>query len=590
MSTRGPHDPSHRALRALAVLSPLAFAPACGEATQAAEGEARAFAFVDVAAEAGVTLRNVSGDPRRWYIPESNGSGLAWLDADSDGDMDLFVGNGQSVEYVDDGKRLEIGRDARSALYRNDTPRGGPLRFEDVSAEWNAARSEWVGGVAAGDVDGDGDTDLYLANFDADVLLVNQGASFADGTAAAGLGSTLWGTGAAFGDGDLDGDLDLYVANYCRFDPEHPPDGGKRNVIEGVEVGWGPIGENKRFNAGAPDLYYVNDGAGRFRDATAEAGFAAAPAACSYAVAFSDVDQDGDADVLVANDLEPSQLFVNQGDGRFVEEGAKRGFATNAEGKPTSAMGLMLADVDGDLDQDVLRSNFDFEPNSLHLNDGAGRFRDVPGAFGLAEASLDRLGWGGGFFDADCDGALDLFVANGHVMPQAKEIGMSGWLMASQLFEGRWNAEGRLEFADATARAGADLGLPRSARGAAFADADGDGDLDLAVTDIGEVVRLLENRTPRRGHWIALELRGTDSNTDGYGARVRVHAGGRTHAREVRAGDGLYSSSDPRPHFGLGPVEAIEWIEVDWPSGRRSRVEGPALDAVLVVTEPAEVK
>jgi hypothetical protein len=581
-------SPRARTLPLSGALLALAFLPACGDATQAAEPDERAFLFVDVAQTAGVTLRNVSGDPRRWYIPESNGSGLAWLDADSDGDMDLFVGNGQSVEYVDDGARLAIGSDATSALYRNDTPRGGSWRFADVSAEWNAARKDWVGGVAAGDVDGDGDTDLYLANFGPDALLVNQGTRFEDGTAAAGLGSPWWGAGAAFGDPDLDGDLDLYVANYCRFDPENPPAGGARNVMNGVEIGWGPIGENKLHNAGAPDLYYVNDGRGRFRDATAEAGLASVADACSYAVVFSDVDGDGRPDVLVANDLEPSHLFLNRGDGTFVEEGAARGFATNAEGKATSAMGLMLADLDGDLDQDVLRTNFDFEANCVHLNDGAGRFRDVPGAFGLAEPSMDRLGWGGGFFDADCDGALDLFVANGHVMPQAKEVGMSGWLMASQLFEGRWNDQGRLEFSDATARAGADLCRPRSARGAAFADVDGDGDLDLAVTDIGEVVRLLENRTTRRGKWIALELRGSKSNSDGYGAKVRVHAGGRTHAREVRAGDGLYSSSDPRPHFGLGRVERVDWVEVDWPSGLKSRIETPALDAVLVVTEPAE--
>ncbi|HVS18262.1 MAG TPA: CRTAC1 family protein [Planctomycetota bacterium] len=581
-------SPRARTTRTWSALAALAGLASCSDATQAAESEERPFLFVDVAAEAGLTLRNVSGDPRRWYIPESNGSGLAWLDADGDGDMDLFVGNGQRMTYVDDGARLEIARDAACALYRNDTPQGGPLRFVDVSAAWGADRREWVQAVATGDVDGDGDTDLYLANFDPDVLLVNEGGRFVDGTAAAGLGSTWWGTGAAFGDVDLDGDLDLYVSNYCRFDPAAPPDGGKRHEIEGVEVGWGPFGENQKYNRGAPDVFYLNDGRGRFTDATEAAGFAAAPEACSYAVVFSDVDLDGDLDVLVTNDLEPSQLFVNQGDGRFLEEGVRRGFAGNAEGKPTSAMGLMLADLDGDGDQDVLRTNFDFEPNSLHLNDGAGRFRDVPGALGLADPSVDRLGWGGAFFDADCDGALDLFVANGHVMPQAAEIGMSGWLMSSQLFEGRWGADGRLAFVDATARAGADLGLPRSARGAAFADADGDGDLDLAVTDLDEVVRLLENRTPRRGHWILVALEGRAPNTDGYGARVRVRAGGRTHAREARTNDGLYSSSDPRLHFGLGPVEAVEWVEVEWPRGARTRIEGPALDGVLVVREPEE--
>jgi enediyne biosynthesis protein E4 len=563
---------------------------ACSDSTRAAEVEARNFEFVDVARAAGVTLRNVSGDERRWYIPESNGSGLAWLDLENDGDMDLFVGNGQGLRYEDGGARLVVERTAHSALYRNDTERGGPLRFADVSAESGAARTEWVQCAATGDVDGDGDTDLYLANFDPDVLLVNQGGRFEDGTAAAGLGSPLWGTGAAFGDADNDGDLDLYVANYCLFDLSAPPAGGARNVIEGVEVGWGPIGENKLYNPGAPDLFYVNDGRGRFREATAEAGLALEAPLCSYAVAFSDVDGDGWQDVLVANDLQPCNLFRNQGDGRFVDEGVERGFAFNSHGAPTSAMGLMLADVDGDGHQDVFRSNFDLEPNSLHVNDGRGNFRESATAYGLGEASLDRLGWGGGFFDADCDGVLDLFVANGHVYPQSEAIGMSGWLMASQLYEGRRGEDGLLRFSDATSRAGPDLGVPRSARGAAFADMDGDGDLDIAVTDIGEPLRLLENRTPRRGRWIAVRTRGTKSNSAGYGAKVSVSAGGRNQVREVRAGEGLFSSSDPSLHFGLGEVERIEHVEVRWPSGRVSRIPEPALDAVLIVTEPAEIE
>jgi len=562
----------------------------CDQGTQAAEvPQPGRFSFVDVAAEAGVTLVNVSGDPRRWYIPESNGNGAAWLDHDGDGDMDLFVGNGQGLRYEEGGKRLVVEQVARSAFYRNDTPRGGPLKFTDVSVEVGAARQEWVQTIATGDVDGDGDTDLYLGNLGPDVLLVNEGGRLRDATAEAGLGSPLWASGAAFGDADNDGDLDLYVANYCQWDPESPPAGGMRNVIEGVEVGWGPIGENQRYNPGAPDIFYLNDGKGRFRDATKEAGFELEKGLCSYAVVFSDIDGDGWQDVLVANDLEPSNLFHNQGGGRFVEQGVKRGFALTTDGRPTSAMGLMIADVDDDGDQDVFRSNFDLEPNSLHLNDGQGYFQEAAGRFGLAEPSVDRLGWGGGFFDAECDGDLDLFVANGHVYPQAKEIGMSGWLMASQLYEAVAQEGGAVRYVDATARAGADLGALRSARGAALADADSDGDLDLVVVDIDEPPRLLENRTPRAGRWISVRTRGTASNRDGYGAVVSVTAGGRTQVREVRATDGLYSSNDPRIHFGLGPVERVERVEVRWPSGRRSVVEEPALDALLEVVEPQEI-
>ncbi len=360
-------------------------------------------------------------------------------------------------------------------------------------------------------------------------------------------------------------------------------------MIAGVEVAWGPLGENKRFNPGAPDLFYVNDGKGRFREASEEAGLALSEPLCSYAVVFSDVDGDGWQDILVANDLQPANLFHNLGGGRFVEEGAQRGFALDAQGKPTSAMGLMVDDLDGDGDQDVLRSNFDLEPNSLHLNDGAGRFREEAARFGLAAPSLDRLGWGGGFFDADCDGDLDLFVANGHVYPQAAEIGMSGWLMSSQLYEAVLGEGGTPRYVDATARTGVDLGRARSARGAAFADPDRDGDLDLVVVDVGEASRLLENRTPRRGRWIAVRTIGTDSNRDGYGARVALTAGGRTWVREVRASQGLYSSSDPAVHYGLGQLERVERVEVRWPSGRLSVVEGAPLDAVLVVTEPEEI-
>ena len=578
----------------LLLLLPVAALPwtlaGCSKGTQAAETAAEGgFAFVDVAAEAGVTLDNVSGDPRRWYIPESNGNGAAWLDHDGDGDMDLYVGNGQGLRYEQDGRRLVVERVARSALYRNDTPPGGPLRFTDVSADTGTNRTEWVQTIATGDVDGDGDTDLYLGNLDPDVLLVNEGGRFRDATVAAGLGCALWASGAAFGDADNDGDLDLYVANYCLWDPEHPPAEGQRNVIEGVEVGWGPIGENQRYNPGAPDVFYLNDGKGRFRDATREAGFELEQGLCSYAVTFTDVDGDGWQDVLVANDLEPSNLFHNQGDGRFVEQGVARGFALSAEGKPTSAMGLMVTDVDGDGDQDVFRSNFDFEPNSLHLNDGRGFFSEATGRFGLADASVDRLGWGGGFFDADCDGDLDLFVANGHVYPQATEIGMSGWLMRSQLYEAVSAPGGAVSYRDATERAGPDLGALRSARGAAFADADRDGDLDLVVIDMDGPPRLLENRTPRRGHWLSVRTLGTDSNRDGYGAVVSVIAGGRKRVREVRATDGLYSSNDPRVHFGLGPVERVERVEVRWPTGRVSVVEAPALDGVLEVVEPEEI-
>ena len=575
--------------RAAALAPPLLLAlalAACGGGAAApAPAVSGRLELVDVAAQAGLDLVQTSGDPRRWYILESNGTGAAWLDHDGDGDLDLFVGNGGELVYHDDGRRLEVVRSARSTLYRND----GGLRFTDVGEAAGCARSDWVQAIAVGDVDNDGDPDLFLGCFGPDVLLVNEGGRFVDRTAEAGLGSPLWAAGAAFGDVDNDGALDLYVANYCEFDPARPPAEGRRNVIQGVEVGWGPVGENKQgYNPGAPDLFYRGDGKGRFVEATREAGFELDEPLCSYAAVFSDVDGDGLQDVLVANDLQPCNLFRNLGGGRFAEEGVARGFALDGRGRPTSAMGLMVADVDQDGDQDVLRTNFDFEPNSLHLNDGAGRFAEAGARLGLSAASFPRLGWGGGFLDADLDGDLDLLVANGHVMPQAAEIGMSGWLMQSQLFEAVPAADGALVYVDATVRSGSGLAPLRSSRGVALADADDDGDVDAVLIDLDERPRLLENRSERRGTWLSVRTVGTASNRDGYGCVVRVVAGGRTWTREVSPNQGLYASHDPRLHFGLGPVRAVERVEVDWPSGRRSVVAGPPLERLLVVTEPQE--
>lgn len=545
--------------------------------------------FLDVAERSGLDVPMVTGDPRRWYIFESNGSGAAWLDYDSDGDQDLFLGNGARVEYLDDGARLRIETPEPCRLYRNDSDDsgGGRLRFTEVSEDCGADARAYVNAVTVADPDNDGDPDVYLAGFGGDVYLRNDGGRFVDATAEAGLGNELWGAGAAFGDVDGDGALDLYVANYVLFDPEQPPAGGQRQLFEGVEVGYGPEEENKQgYNLGAPDRFWRGDGKGGFVEATEAAGFGLEKDLCSYACVFTDIDMDGDADLLVANDLQPCNLFVNQGDGTFVDEGMERGFAVGGDGNATAAMGLALADVDGDGDQDVLRTNFDFEANGLHLNDGRGFYREAGARFGLAQASVDRLGWGACFFDAECDGDLDLLVANGHVMPQAQEIGMSGWTMQSQLFEGILGEEGEVRFRDATAQSGPGLFVRRSARGLALGDPDNDGDLDALITDIDAPPRLLENLSTRKGRWIRIALQGTASTRDAFGARVVVRAGGRSWTREMRTNDGLYSSHDPRLHFGLGEVEGIEHVEVSWPSGRRSKVLDPELDATLTLVEP----
>jgi hypothetical protein len=541
---------------------------------------------VDVAAQAGIDAVGVCGDPRRWFIPESNGCGAAWLDFDGDGDLDLFVGNGGRLVYPEDVReptaRLEVAPGGTSRLYANE----GGLCFRDVTDAAGARRGEWVNALATADVEGDGDPDLYLACFGPDAFLRTDGGRFSEAGAQAGLANPLWGAGAAFGDPDRDGDLDLYVANYCLFDPAHPPG---VNTIDGVEVAYGPEGENGQGkNPGAPDVFFRGDGNGRFADATRAAGLELEKALCSYACVFADVDGDGWPDLLVANDLQPANLFVNRRDGTFADEGLERGFALDAAGKPSSAMGLLVADVDGDLDPDVLRTNFDLEPNWLSLNDGSGRFAEGAAARGLAEPSLDKLGWGGGFFDADLDGDLDLLVANGHVFPDASVLGMHAWLQPTQLFEAVPDpALGRagIRWRDVTASAGPGLAPLRSARGVALGDPDRDGDVDALVVDLDEAPRLLENRSERRGHWLEVALVGAGKNRDGIGARVVVAAGGRTWMREARTGGGLYSAHDPTLHFGLGEVARSATVEVRWPCGTVQIVDAPALDRRLVVHE-----
>ncbi|HJO26251.1 MAG TPA: CRTAC1 family protein [Planctomycetota bacterium] len=566
-------------------LPALALCGACsGDSVAAGGSDQVGFLFVDVAAEAGLEVVNVCGDPRRWYIPESNGCGAAWLDYDGDGDQDLFIGNGARLSYIDDGRRLEVVPAGQSRLYRNE----GELRFTDVSAEAGADRLDWVNSVTVADIEGDGDPDIYLSCFGPDVLLVNERGVFHDGTAAAGLGNEAWSAGACFGDLNRDGTLDLFVGNYVDFDLNQPPDGGRRVLVEGVEVGWGPEGENGQgINPGASNLYYLGAGAGHFREATQAAGLRLEQALCSYAVVFSDVNGDGAPDILVANDMQPANLFMNDGAGSFTDAAVERGFAFNGDGAPTSAMGLAVADVDSDGDFDCLRTNFDFEPNSLHLNNGAGQFREVAAAGGLAAGSLDRLGWGGGFFDADSDGDLDLLIANGHVFPQAEEIGMHAFAQQSQLFECVGSAAAVTSWRDASAEAGPGLALARSARGVAFGDPDDDGDLDVLIVDLDHAPRLLENRTPRRGAWLGLALAGLGGNRDGLGARVSVEAGGRTWVQEARRTQGLYSSHDPRLVFGLGAARTVERVTVLWPDGTRQVLTGLATNAYHTIAQPA---
>jgi tetratricopeptide (TPR) repeat protein len=511
--------------------------------------------FVDVAAEVGLVLRNVSGgDEAKWTILESTGSGACFLDVEGDGDLDVYVVNGGTL--ADSPSAAPV----RDALYLND----GRGRFTDATSAAGLHESEWGGGCAAGDYDNDGDPDLYVTNFGRDALLRNQGdGTFRDVTAAAGIGDRGWGVGAAFFDADRDGDLDLYVANYVRLDIADPEVLRRRCRWKGGEVYCGPNGFE-----GDPDVLYRNRGDGTFEDASAAAGVGR-DSSYGMGVVAGDVDGDGDTDLFVANDTQANFLLVNDGAGRFADAALPAGVAFSVDGRAQAGMGADLGDADGDGDEDLFITHFSDDYHTLYRNEGGLAFTDVTASSGLDAATRSSLGWGGGFFDYDNDGDLDLFVAGGHVFPDVERFDpATSYRQRNLLFEN----DGRGHFAEVAA-AGA-LAVPGTGRGAAFGDWDDDGDLDVLVVQLDAPPALLRNDGGNDRAWLKLRLLGRRSNRDGIGARVRLTAGGRTQVREMRWNASYASTHDPRLHFGLGSAPSVELLEVRWPSGGVQQARG----------------
>lgn len=522
---------------------------AAGPALTRPEGRVQ---FVDTAAEAGLVLRNSSGGgAEKWTILESTGAGACFLDHDGDGDLDLYLVNGAT-----------LGRDnpASDALFEND----GRGHFTDVTVRAGLGDDRWGGGCAVGDYDNDGDPDLYVTNFGPDVLYRNQGGGiFRDVTGAAGLGDPRWGLGAVFVDFDRDGDLDLYVANYLRFDPTDPKVLAARCRWKGGEVMCGPRGFE-----GEADVLYRNDGDGTFTDVSSAAGVGRDALYGMGAVA-GDLEGDGDPDLFVANDSQENLLWVNDGTGRFADQALPAGVALSGDGRAQAGMGADLGDYDGDGDEDLFVTNFSDDYHTLYRNEGDLLFTDVSAAAGLDPVTRPSLGWGGGFFDFDNDGDLDLFVASGHVYPGVERFDpATSYRQRNLLLEN----DGRGRFAEVSKISGPGFAVPATGRGAAFGDWDDDGDLDVVVVNADEAPTLLRNDGGNARPWIKLRLIGRRSNRDGIGARLRLTAGGRTQFREVRQTGGYCSSHDPRVHFGLGAAPAVERLEVRWPSGREQVV------------------
>ena len=483
---------------------------------------------------------------------ETMGSGAGLFDYDHDGDLDLYLVNGGALP----GSPASSAS-AHNALFRND----GNWHFTDVSVESGAGIQGYGMGVVIGDADNDGWADLYITNFGRDRLLRNEHGRFVDVTERAGLGQKSWGTSGAFADVDRDGDLDLYVANYLEYSIDTNIACG--DVSKGVLAYCGP----ERYR-GAPDIFYLNRGDGTFTDATASAGLAGRPGeepGKGLGVVFLDADGDSDPDLFVANDKTMNRLWRNRGDGHFEDVSVASGTAFGESGQLHAGMGVDAADIDGDGRQDLVVTNFQFEPNAIYRNLGNCLFVDASYESGMGLASHRYLGFGVGLQELNGDGAIDAFVADGHVFDTIEDT-MQGvyYAQEAQLFLG--DGHGKFALADAR-HAGPFFAERHVGRGAAFGDLDGDGDLDIVMTTSNGVVQLLENRQAQSRSWLAVRCVGKRSNSEGIGALIELRSGGLTQIREVRRGFSYLSSSSELVHFGLGDATTVESLTVRWPSG-----------------------
>jgi hypothetical protein len=519
--------------------------------------------FQNVAKQAGLTaIFPNGGSVTKQYIIETTGSGIAFIDYDNDGLVDLFVLSGKG---------------GTNRMYHNE----GHGRFRDVTAKLGLESSGWAQGVCAGDYDNDGYTDLFVTYWGGNRLYRNLGGQrFADVTQKAHLTQdrTRYNTGCAFIDIDNDGKLDLFVSNYLKFDPAITPQPGANPYCfyRGVAVNCGPRGLPFDRN-----ILYKNNGDGTFSDISESSGIAAPFGHYSLSVLTGDFNEDGLPDIYVACDQTPSLLYINKGNDKFEEEAVLRGVAFDQNGKAMSGMGLAEGDYGNEGHPSIFRTNFSDEFETLYHNLGGGNFDDVTLDAGLGR-NTRYVGWGTGFFDFNNDGWQDLFLVNGHVFPEVEKLHIDiHYKDRAILYENLGNGK----FSDVTKEAGPAFSELHSARGAAFGDIDSDGTLEIAINNQNEAPSLFKQAHKAQGHWLILKLEGTQSNRSAIGARVKVVTGQHSQWNEVRSGGSYLSQNDLRLHFGVGAAGKIDRIEITWPDGTKQTLENQPADRVLTIKQ-----
>jgi hypothetical protein len=532
--------------------------------------------YEDVTKKTGIgSFVHRSGTPEKNYILEVPGSGVALLDYDNDGWLDIYLVNGSTFEALDGKEKAP-----RAALFHNNHDG----TFTDVTAKAGVANERWGFGVAVGDFDNDGWPDIYVSNFGKNRLYRNNhDGTFTDVAEKAGVTLGGWSTGVTFGDYDGDGKLDLFVAGYVQFDTKNLPkpgsDAGSYSFCQyrGQNVMCGPRGLR-----GEHDHLFHNNGDGTFTDVSEKAGVSDPNGYYGFSAAFADINDDGRLDLLVANDSTPNYLYLNKGDGTFEDASYASGFAVNENGREQAAMGLAIGDYNNDGKLDLQTTNFSDDYNTIYKNEGEGGFTDVSFAAGVGETTVPYLGWGTAFIDFENSGFKGIFAANGHVYPAVdKNDWGTTFAQRPLLFR---NVDGE-KFKLVPAATGSGLAEVLKSRGAAFGDLFNRGQIDIVLNNLDSPPTLLRN-VGSANNWITLKLVGTGkSPADAIGATVWVTANGITQRQDVISGGSFLSSSDLRPHFGLGSTTKLEKLEIRWPSGKKEMVPVSGLNRIVTIVE-----